>query len=167
MKNQNSIWRGFFVLALAFFLIQCGKDEDKLPNANSVKMDGESFKIVSASMVGISMDENGHTAISLVSGNETESNVLTIDVKSFTQETIEGDYAYPEVDGKKLLDNWLTSYTAFVGSSFESSKLESGEVSVIHNGKNNYTLEMNLTMDNGAIFIGSYSGDFQVMFYNE
>lgn len=167
MKKQNSIWRGLLVFAIAFLLIQCGKDEDTLPKSNSVKMDGQSFKIVSASMIGVSMDEDGHTAISLVTGNESESNILTMDVESFTRATIEGDYAYPQVGDKKLLNNWLTSYTSFVDSSVESSNLESGEVSVIHNGKNNYTVELNLTMDNGVTFTGSYSGDFQIMFYNE
>jgi hypothetical protein len=166
MKKQNSILRGLLVVALAFLLIQCGKDEDSLPKSNSVKMDGQSFKIVSASMIGVSMDENGHTSISLVTGSDTEAKILTMDVESFSRATIEGEYAYPQVGDKKLLDDWLTNYTVVVGSSMESTNLESGEVSVIHNGEDNYTVELNLTMDNGVTFTGSYSGDFQVMFYN-
>ncbi len=167
MKTLNLIGRSLFVLALAISLTQCEKDEDVLPKNNSVKMDGQSFAVVSATMLGVSIEDDGHTAISLISGNDSESNVLTIDVQSFTQATIEGDYAYPEVSDKKTLDNWLTSYTAFVGSSVTSANLESGDVSVIHNGKNNYTVTLDLIMDNGVSFTGSYSGDFQVMFYNE
>ena len=167
MKTLILLGRSLFILAFAISLTQCEKDKETLPKNNSIKMDGNAFVVVSATMLGVSIEDDGHTAISLISGNASESNVLTIDVNSFTQASIEGDYAFPEVDDKKILNNWLTSYSAFVGSSVESSNLDSGDVSVIHNGKNNYTVIVDLIMDNGVIFTGTYSGDFQVMFYNE
>lgn len=156
------------IFLLTLSLTQCEKDDNTtLKNSNSIKMDDNDFVIASASMVGVSIGDDGHTGITLVSGNATQANTLTIDVESFTKETIEGEYAYPEEDGKKLLDDWLTNYSVFDGSTMNSSNLESGEVSITNNGGNNYTIDMNLTMDDGVTFIGKYAGDFQVIFNNQ
>ena len=166
MKNLHYLLQSLFLFIIALSLIQCSKDDNSPKNNNFIKMNGVDFPIISASMIGVSNGDNGHTGIALVSGNETQANTLTIDVESFTQATIEGHYAYPEETGKKKLDYWLTNYSAFNESTMHSSNLESGDVSISLNSGNNYTIDMNLTMVDGVTFTGSYSGEFQVMFYN-
>lgn len=166
MRSKRLI--NIVMLAVAILLTSsCEKDDSAPKNSNSIKMNDKDFVVVSASMVGISIGEDGHTGISLVSGSETQVNTLTIDVESFTQATIEGNYAYPEESSKKLLDDWLTNYSIFDGTSMTSSNLESGEVSVTNNGGNNYTIDMSLKMADGVSFIGEYTGEFQVMFNNQ
>ena len=166
MKSKRLI--NIVILAVAILLTtSCEKDDSAPKNSNSVKMNGSDFVIASASMIGVSIGDDGHTGITLVSGSATQANTLTIDIESFTKETIEGDYAYPAESGKKLLDDWLTNYSVFNETSMNSSNLESGEVSITHNGGNNYTVNMNLTMNDGVSFIGEYTGEFQVMFNNQ
>jgi hypothetical protein len=47
-----------------------------------------------------------------------------------------------------------------------SSNLKSGTVTISHNGGNNYTVDMDLVMNNDLVFSGSYTGEFSVMFMN-
>jgi hypothetical protein len=166
MKNVSAFSRVFFVVVLSVLVAQCTKD-DTLKNINSIKMNGKNFPIVSASMMGVSIGDQGHTGIILTSGSFTQVKSLSIDVESFTQATIVGEYKFPEVSGKKKLDDWLTNYTVFDGSKMNSSNLKSGVVAITHNGGSNYTIDMNLTMDDGTTFTGKYKGEFQVMFNNQ
>lgn len=146
-------------------MVSCKKD-DVAPNGNSVMLNNETFDVVVASMAGVSIGDDGHTGITLSGGTSQVVNSLTIDVESFTQETIEGTYSYPATSEDKLMDSWLTNYSVFEGETTLSSNLESGSVNIKNNGGNNYTVSMDLTMIDGAIFSGSYTGSFQVMFYN-
>jgi len=167
MLKPTSFLRGILFLFVALLFVQCEKDESEPKASNTIKMDGNSFVVASASIVGVSIDNDGHTGITLVSGSGTQANTLTIDIESVTKETIEGNYAYPKVNGKKLLDDWLTNYSVFDGTSISSSNLEYGEVTLSHNGGNNYTIDMSLKMDDGVTFIGEYTGEFKVMFNNQ
>ena len=166
MKKSIKFFKYVIVLLAVISFTQCDEDESSPSVVNTIKMNGNDFNIVSASMVGISMGDYGHTVISFVSGSGTQAKSLDIDVESYTQATIDGDYAYPEVSGKKLMDDWLTDYTTFDGTDITTSELETGEVSITHNGGNNYTVDMNLEMTDGTTFVGSYTGNFQVMFSN-
>ncbi|MBS2213571.1 hypothetical protein KEM09_19340 [Carboxylicivirga mesophila] len=153
------------LLALAIIsLIGCSKDDD--PTVNNVKMNGESFKIVEASIMGLSVDNGGHTAISLISGNANNVQTLTIDIESFTRETLEGTYSYPVSEGDKALDDWLTNYMFFEGTEPTTSNLADGTVTITHNKGDNYSIDMDLTMVDGLIFKGEYTGDFTVVFQN-
>lgn len=158
-----------YLLIVGIAAISCEEkkaEEEEVKISNTLEMDGSSFVVSSAIMIGVSMGDDGHTGISLVSGSGLSATTLTIDVESFTKETIVGEYAYPKVEEKKLLDDWLTNYSVFESGSANSFNLESGEVLITHNDGNNYTIVINLTMDNGVSFIGKYTGEFQVMFNN-
>ena len=154
------------IVVLLFLFSGCKKDATDLSTINAVKINGNSFSITSASMIGVSIGEDGHTGINLVSGTGQQISTLTIDVESFTRETIEGTYSYPTADGDKVLDDWLTNYAYFKDGSGISSNLESGTVSIRNNHDNNYTIDMDLTMVDGMTFTGSYTGDFTVQFAN-
>ncbi len=167
LKKRSALLRSLLIVMIALPLTQCGKDDILSRLENSIKMNGKDFLIVSASMLGVSIEDSGHTAISLVSGNATQVNTLTVDVESFTQASIQGEYAYPEESGKKRLDGWLTNYSVFDGTNMHSSNLESGEVSIALNSGNNYRIDINLTMVDGVTFTGTYSGEFQVAFHNQ
>ncbi|WP_291855397.1 hypothetical protein [Marinilabilia sp.] len=167
MTYSVKILNGLFAVLIALSFVQCEKDDTSPKQNDTIQMNGNDFSISSATMIGVSIGDSGHTGITLISGSETQANTLTMDVESFTRKTIEGEYAYPEAEGKKLLDDWLTNYSVFDGSTMESSNLKAGEVTIIHNGDNNYTVEMDLTMKDGVTFSGLFAGDFQVMFNNQ
>ncbi len=154
-------------LLISLLAVSCSSDDDKTPSTNSVKMNGESFKIISASMGGVSIDESGHTLISLTNGTSEEISTISMDVSSYTRETIAGTYSYPENETDKLLDDWLTNYTVVDGTTISaSSNLESGSITITHNEGDNYTIEMELTMIDETTFSGTYTGDFFVVFNN-
>ena len=167
MKKLVKFFKCLIVLLVVISLTQCEEDEITPKTINTIKMSGDGFSVVSASMIGVSMGDFGHSSISFVNGSETQGKSLTINVESYTQATIEGDYAYPEVSGKKLMDDWLTDYIVYNGTNLNTSELETGELSITHNSDNNYTVSMNLEMVDGVTFTGSYTGDFIVMFYNQ
>ena len=154
------------ILILLFLFSGCKKDDANVSTVNNVKLNSESFSINSASIIGISINGEGHSGISLVSGTGDQISTLTIDVESCTRETIEGTYSYPTAEGDKFLDDWLTNYAYFENGSGTSSNLESGTVTVKNNHDNNYTIDMDLTMVDGMTFSGSYTGDFVVQFAN-
>jgi len=167
MKKSVIFFKCIIILLVVISFTQCDEDETAPNITNTIKMNGNDFVISSASILGISMGDFGHTSISFVNGSGTQASSLNIDVESYTQATIEGDYTFPEVSGKKLLDDWLTDYTIYDGTNINTSNLEAGEVSIVHNNGNNYTVDINLEMDEGVTFTGSYTGDFQVMFNNQ
>lgn len=166
MKKSIHFLKSIFVLLAVIALTQCDEDDVTPKTINTVKMNGNDYAIASATMIGMSIDDFGSTSISFLSGTGLESRILSLNVESFTAATIEGDYAFPEVTGKKLLDDWLTDYSYYEGTEQYSSNLETGEVSITHNGSNNYTVSMSLVMIDGVTFAGLYTGDFQVMFSN-
>ncbi len=166
MKRSIFTLKSVIILLAALTFVGCSEDE-KSPNNPSIELDGNSFAVSAATMLGLSMEDEGHTAITFIGTSGSQINTLTIDVESFTAETIEGEYAYPAVSNKKLIDEWLTNYTIIEDEETESStNLESGEVTITHNSGNNYSITMNLVMVNGETFTGTYTGDFEVMFYN-
>lgn len=165
MKKIVKFSKCLIVLLTVILFIQCEKEETTPSFNNNIKMNGNDFAITAASITGVSTGVFGHSSISFTNGNETQGKNLTINVESYTQATIEGDYAFPEVAGKKLMDDWLTDYIIYDGTNITTSELETGEVNITHNSGNNYTISMNLEMVDGVTFTGSYTGDFIVLFY--
>ncbi|WP_430810265.1 MULTISPECIES: hypothetical protein [unclassified Carboxylicivirga] len=153
------------VLSIFLSLLSCSKD-DESPSSNSLKADGVHFSINEANIMGISAGDGGHTVINLSGGNASGVQNLAIDIDAYTRETIPGSYSYPTMEGDKALNDWLTNYmyTDSDITNITTSNLKSGQVTITHNGGNNYTLDMNLTMVDGATFTGIYTGDFSVMF---
>lgn len=166
MKKSIKFLKNIIILLVVISLTQCEKEETTPSFNNTIKLNGNDFSVVTASITGVSMGVFGYSSISFVNGSETQGKSLTINVESYTQATIEGDYAFPEVSGKKILDDWLTDYIVYDGTNINTSELETGEVSITHNSGNNYTISMNLEMVDGTTFTGSYTGDFIVMFYS-
>ncbi|CAM1340546.1 hypothetical protein [Tenacibaculum aestuarii] len=154
-----------FILLFTTVLVSCSSSDDTF-NENNIKLNGESFTVASASIVGISLGEDGHSGITLVSGNSAQVKTLTIDVPTFTKETIANTYSFPEEEGVLALDDFLTRYTYFENNSSVSTGLKSGTVTVKHNGDNNYSVTMDLLMNDDSTFKGTYTNDFQVIFSN-
>lgn len=156
------------VTPLFFFILisGCTNDNDLKRFDNNMTLDSSSFRIIKGMILGVSIGDSGHTAITLISGTTTEVKTLTLDIPTFTEEAVPGTYTYPQQNGKELLNDWLTNYMYFINGSAMSTNLQSGTATITHNTDNNYTVTVDLTMKNGMIFKGTYSGDFQVQFQN-
>jgi hypothetical protein len=112
MKSIILIRKIFVLVISILFIGSCNSDDDASPsNKNSIKLDGESFEILQASIIGVSISGEGHAAISLTNGDPSSMKTLTIDVEYFSDQSIEGDYAFPQIGTQKLLNDWLTNYS--------------------------------------------------------
>ena len=165
---KSFILRGKIIILFASLLIiiSCSKDDDATPsNKSSIKFDGQTFEVAQASILGVSIGGEGHAAISFNNGNQSSMKTLTIDIEYFSEQSIEGDYAFPKVEGQRLLNDWLTNYSELTETVNTTIHLQEGSLNIVHNGGKNYTITMNLKMDGGKVFSGIYTGDFHV-FYN-
>ena len=165
MKLNNLNWKIFVFAAVFAIIAGCSSDDDSSP-PNSITIDGEPFAVTTASILGVSLGGTGRAAITLVNSDLSTTRTLTIDFDYVADQSIEGDYAYPQSGSLRLLDDWLTNYSVLNGSTNDSVNLEEGELTIVENGGKNYTITMNLTMDDGTVFSGTYTGDFQVFFNN-
>jgi hypothetical protein len=153
------------ILVLFFFvtLISCG-DDDGSTTQNSIRLDGEPYKVVSPSIVGISLDGEGHAVITFVNGGASSMRSLSIDFEYSTRASLTGTYVFPANGTDRLLDDWLTSYAWYEGQDYYDTHLSTGTLIVKHNGANNYTVTMDLTMDDASEFKGTYKGEFTTQF---
>jgi len=152
-----------FILILAF---GC-KEDVVVPTSAVLTLNGVSFVPENATIIGVSINNVGHAGISLVNINGTSVETLTIDVEYSGNSSIAGTYSFPQAASDKYLDNFLTNFTVFDGTTFSGeAQLTEGSISVQENGNNNYTINMNLIMDDGTAFKGTYTGNFTVVFNN-
>ena len=160
--------RKIIILVISIlFMGSCNSDDDASPsNKNSIKLDGNSFEVLQASIIGVSLGGEGHAAISFTNGNPSSTKTLTIDFEYLSDQSIEGDYAFPPIGNQRLLNDWLTNYSEFDGTTNTSIHLQEGTLNIVDNGGNNYTITMNLTMDGEQLISGTYTGEFQVFFNN-
>jgi len=153
------------LLFVSIILASCGSDE---PSAG-ISIDGKSFNVISASLLGVSIGGDGHASISLVSANNSMSKTLSLDFEYSPNSPISGNYSFPQVGNDRYLDDWLTNYSEITLSgtgNIYSTNLESGKITVQDNGNSKYTVTMDLTMIDGTVIKGKYSGVFTVMFNN-
>ena len=155
----------FGMIALIFS--SCS-DDDSPSTQNTVTLDDGKFNISTATIVGVAIDGEGHAGISFIEANNTMSKTLNVDVDYAGDSNVAGTYSYPQEQGDRLLLDALTNYTEMSSDGdVYSATLVSGTVSVQVNGNDNYTVTMNLEMEDGKTFAGTYRGKFLVQFSNQ
>ena len=154
------------MLVLIALSISSCKKEDNNPVQNTMTLNGSPFAVSTASLMGVSIGGEGHVTITLAGVTGATSNILTIDIEYFVNQPIEGNYAFPQTGTARFLDDWLTNYAQFNGASSNTVNLEAGSVDIADNGNNNYTITMDMTMLDGKVFKGTYTGNFVVQFNN-
>lgn len=152
------------VVCLIGFM-SCGSDDDG-GTPNKILINGEAFETNFNTITGVAIDGEGHAGISFSSVTSSgDSKTLTIDVEYDGTSKLGGTYSFPQGDDL-YLDDFLTNYSVFVGSSYDGTNLSEGTVTVTRNSGDNYTVEMDLLMDDGTIFTGTITADFIVTFNN-
>ena len=167
MKTINITGILIFLAVTLLSISSCKKDDTTPSNQNLITFDGSVFEITTASIIGVSIEGDGHAGVSFISVSGAISKSLTVDFEYSAAQPIEGDYAYPQSGDIRLIDDWLSNYTEMGGTTSYSTNLENGTLNIIHNGGNNYTVKINLTMVDGKLFSGTYTGEFIVQFNNE
>ena len=144
----------------------CSKEEEVPLLQNNILLDGNAFSVTSASILGVAIGTDGHAGISLISLNGSSVETLTLDVEYSGNSSVEGTYSFPQAANDKYLDDFLSNFTVSNGTSFDMIQLLEGTVTVVKNEGNNYTVTMDVTMENGTIFKGVYRGEFTVLYNN-
>lgn len=155
-------------LLLSCLLIQgCTVDNIDPTSENKLTVDGAAFDVTVATLLGVSIDDDGHAVLSFTGTNGALSKVLTVDVEYSPSQPVDGTYAYPAENGARKLDNYLTNYTEMTMSGpTYATILEKGTVTIKDNGDSNYTITLDLLMVDGKVFKGSYRGEVQTTFNN-
>jgi hypothetical protein len=166
MKTNEVI--KYCLLALLIVGFSACSDSDNGPSTeNSMKMNGSAFEVSTVSLVGVSLDGEGHAAVTFTHTAGSVTKVLTVDFEYSPSAQISGNYAYPSVNSERLIDDWLTNYTEFSGDNeMTSTNLEEGTVILQDNGGSNYTITLDLTMLDGKTFKGTYKGPVVAAFNN-
>lgn len=156
------------ILILLILFSACDTDKvDPTKPENSITLNGTSFFLTTTSLLGVTIAGEGHAGFQFVqSGGSTGVNTLNIDIEYFTSKPVAGVYSFPQTGSDRYLDDWLTTYTEVNGTTINSFHLISGTMTVKDNGNSNYTITMDLTMEGGKIFKGTYKGDFFSQFNN-
>lgn len=167
MKNTINL----FFTAFFFFIVLIACENDKVASTlseNEITLNEKEFKITKASILGESVNNEGHSSIVLVSEtSNNEPKTLTIDIPFFTKKSLTGSYEHPEASGKRPINSNATNYTYVLNSDPITANLESGTVTILHNGANNFSVTVDLKMENENIFKGKYSGSFTIKFDNQ
>jgi hypothetical protein len=160
---MEKIKPALFSLLLTILLLGCSDDENG--PQNSITLNGSSFKITTATLIGISIDGEGHAAISFSNVTNTSNKNLTIDFEYSPNQTLSGTYSFPQ-GNNRYLDDFLTNYSEFINQGFYSTELEEGTLTLTDHGNSNYTVTIDLTMLDGKVFSGTYKGKIASQFQN-
>ncbi|WP_152425175.1 hypothetical protein [Nafulsella turpanensis] len=162
MKKPLSITLFLFV----FLLSACTK-EGMSPSGNSLTLNGAPFEVATVSLLGVSLEGEGHAGLTFTGREGTTAKTLTVDFEYSPAQAVDGTYAFPQTNGARLLNDWLTNFTEFnFSGETNSTNLEKGTVTIKDNGDSNYTVTIDLTMTDGKVFKGTYRGDVQAVFNN-
>lgn len=152
-----------FLLLLAFSLvfISCSRDDDDSSSNNYLQIDnGSKLSISNASVAGFkasdASEENYYT-ISLTNVSGTTSKTASLAIFFPYNQSIDGTYTITSTTRK--LDDWLTSYAEFNGSSLQSyNDLTQGTCTVKRNSTNDFTVSFSYKTVSGKTISGEYSG---------
>ena len=165
MKKQGLLFICLFVISLLFQ--HCTVDNIDPTSENKLTLDGATFQVTLASLVGVSMEDSGYAALSFTGTNGALSKILTVNFEYSPSQAVAGTYAYPSENGARYLDNYLTNYTEMTASGpTYATVLEKGTITVKENGDSHYTITIDLLMVDGKVFKGSYTGKVQEAFNN-
>lgn len=167
MKRYHFINIYLLLIAVLIWFSGCSDSDGAPAVENTITMDGTAFKEATVTLLGVSISDEGHAGISFTASNGSFTKVLTVDFEYSPSENLTGSYAFPETNNHRLLDDWLTNYAEFNGTSeMTSTNLESGTLTLEDLGGSRYTITIHLVMIDGTIFQGTYKGPVTAVFNN-
>ncbi len=156
------------LLLSSLFLQSCTVDNIDPTAQNVITQNGEKFDVTVVTLLGISIEGDGHAVLSFTGTNGALTKVLTVDVEYDPSQPVSGNYASPAVSGTRVMNSILTNYSEMplVGAMY-ATILEKGSVTLKDNGESNYTITLDLEMKDGKKFKGTYQGDVQETYQNQ
>jgi len=154
---------GFLLLlAISLVFISCNRDDDSGSSSNNyLQIDnGSKLSISNVAINGFkasdASEENYYT-ISLSNVSGTTSKTASLAIYFPYNQSIDGTYTITSTTRK--LDDWLTNYAEFNGSSLQSyNDLTQGTCTVKRNSTNDFTVSFSYKTTSGKTVSGEYSG---------
>lgn len=166
--KRNYLIKTYLLLFVALVWFSGCSDSDSEPTVeNTMTRDGVAFKETTVTLLGVSISGEGHAGVTFTDSNGSLTKVLTVDFEYSPSTSLTGTYSFPETNNHRLLDDWLTYYAEFSGTSeVTSTNLESGTLTLEDLGGSRYAITIHLTMLDGTIFQGTYKGPVAAVFNN-
>jgi hypothetical protein len=96
----------YCLLAILIAGVSACSDSDNGPSTeNSMKMNGSGFEVTTVSLIGVSLDGEGHAAVTFTYTAGSVTKALTVDFEYSPAAQISGNYAYPSVNSERLIDD--------------------------------------------------------------
>lgn len=172
MKN---LFRSVFMLIAVYAMVSCSSDDDSGNGGGTTfTLDGENYDMSlfqghgsSLQIVNIGAEENMSTGqITLIGLNGMKQGTLQFVVTFNTDEGISGTYHAGDIDEVGTYDSESANYytSEIVDGSQEIHLGEGGEgtFKITKNSENNYSVEFEITYDDGKISKGNFTKDFFV-----
>jgi hypothetical protein len=167
MINYRIIPTCLLLIVTLISFSSCSDSDNEPSVENTIKMDGVALKETTVTLLGVSIDDEGHAGITFTTTDGSLTKVLTVDFEYSPSASLTGTYSFPASGNDRLLDDWLTNYSEFNGTSeMTSTNLESGTVTLEDLGGSRYSITINLTMNDGKVFQGTYKGSVTAVFNN-
>lgn len=167
MKRNHLIKTNLLMIVAVLWFSGCSDSDSEPTVENTITMDGVAFKETTVSLLGVSLSGEGHAGVTFTVSNGSLTKVLTVDFEYSPSASVTGTYSFPETNNHRLLDDWLTYYAEFNGTSeMTSTNLESGTLTLEDLGGSRYMITIHLTMIDGTIFQGTYKGQVAAVFNN-
>lgn len=174
MKN---LFKVAFLLFAAFAISSCSSDDDSGNGGggSNFKLEGQTYDMSQAQpnggliqIIGGDFSEEGvaHAQIVLTGLNGMKQGIVTFHLSFVEAEGISGTYTAGEMDQVGYYDSEGSSYITqeIVNGSQEihSGEGAEGTFKITHNSDKNYTIEFNVTYDDGVQAEGNITQEFFV-----
>lgn len=159
---MRNLQYSFICLVTLLMIASCGPDDENgLKDENTIQLNGQPFSIDNAEVRFEEGDPLGSYLNIKLEGADANGTTRTLDLWMAHSPTqpVSGSYTSTLVDSR-LLDDDFTSYEVRRGvNDSDLYFLVSGSVQVQDNGSHNYTVTVNITMNEDNIFTGFFRGD--------
>lgn len=174
MKN---LFKVAFLLFAAFAISSCSSDDDSGNGGggSNFKLDGQTYDMSQAQpnggviqIIGGDFGEEGvaNAQISLTGLNGTKSGIITFHLSFLENEGISGTYNEGTWDEVGAYDSegsiYMTNETVNGSQEIQTGEGAEGTFKITHNSDNNYTIEFNVTYDDGVQAEGNITQEFFV-----
>jgi hypothetical protein len=148
-------------LCTAIGMLSCSSDDDSSSNVG-VTINGEAFNGTVAILLKIETTENTYSFTITDPSDLTNVKTITIGVTFPLAMSVTGDYAHPTTEDRVFQEiSFYSISNPATGSGTSSAMFNgTGTVTITDNGNENYTLVINMTMDDGVIVKGTFTDTF-------
>lgn len=148
------------ILTSTYFLFSCSND-DEVTVDNYFQVDGGvHYDIDNAVVQGfVAEDSSEENYYGISFSSQQNSIIRNVQLAIFFPFNQSIDGTYTIIGTTRNLDSWLSNYSIFQNNSSQAfNDLSAGTCTVERNSNNNFDITFSITLNNGQVVSGQYSG---------